>query len=103
MADAIPLRLGATAALRIIRQAAVDSRQVFFTDHVGRRMKTRRITRTQVLECLPRGTITEGPTRDLRGNWTCRMERFVAGEQIGVAVAIESSASLVVITVFTVG
>ncbi len=87
-------------ALKLIRDAAAESGRVYFTDHAEQRMRQRRITRPQVIECMLKGRLTEGPAPDLHGNWTCRLERRVAGDAIGVAVAIQREASLVVITVF---
>jgi len=103
--DAIPFRLSAPRALQIIREAATDSAQVFFTRHAEARMKKRHITRVQVLRCLRKGTITEAPVLGLKGNWECRVECHSAGEHIGVALAIAPDVPqryIVVITVFHV-
>ena len=87
-------------ALRMVRAAARDSARVYFTAHARAQMRQRRITRLQVIECLLRGQITEGPAPDVRGGWRCRVERFVAGDEVAVAVAIDQEAGIVVITVF---
>lgn len=92
-------------ALRIIRDAAVDSSRVFLTHHANARMRERRITLAQVLRCLQRGRLSEGPAPDtMKGGWKCTVEHYTAGEQIGVAVGIESvqASGIVVITVFHV-
>jgi len=52
-------------------------------------MRTRRITTTQVLDVLRKGVIVEGPAPSIKGGWTCTIERFVAGDQLAVVVAIE--------------
>lgn len=92
-------KMTARLALRMIREAATDSARVYLSGHAEKRMRQRRITRVQVLECLRRGQITEGPVLDIKGNWTCRVERLVAGDQVKVAVAIERRSNLTVITV----
>ena len=93
-------RMTGSLALKLIREAAADSGRVYFTVHAEQRMRQRRTTRPQVIECLLKGRLTEGPAPDLHGNWTCRVERRVAGDAVGVAVAIERETSLIVITVF---
>ncbi len=95
--------LSAQMALRIIRDAAADSARVFLTHHANARMRERRITLTQVLRCLQRGRLSEGPAPDtMKGGWKCTVEHYSAGEQLGVAVGIESvqASDIVVITVF---
>ena len=95
--------LSGQMALKIIRDAAVDSSRVFLTHHASARMRERRITLTQVLRCLRMGRISEGPAPDtMKGGWKCTVEHYTAGEQIGVAVGIESvpADGVVVITVF---
>jgi len=103
-ADPIPLQLTTPAALRIIRAAAEDSARVFFTTHAIQRMKLRKITRVQVLDCLRRGTISEPPHRDVHGNWKCNVSRFHAGDTITAAVGLKRDEKtgdyLIVITVF---
>jgi hypothetical protein len=94
------MRLTAPVALRIIREAAKDSGYVVFLGHAERQMKKRRITRPQVLACLSRGVITEGPYLDAKGCWRCRMERTAAGDNVAVAVAIDDEKRLIVVTVF---
>lgn len=83
-------------ALRIIRQAAADSARVFFTLHANARLRRRKITPLQVLECLLKGTITEGPAPSIKGGWECAMERTVAGDWIKVAVVIDDDQNLVI-------
>ena len=95
--------LSGQMALKIIRDAAVDSSRVFLTHHANARMRERRITLTQVLRCLQKGRLTEGPAPDaMKGGWKCTVEHYTAGEQVGVAVGIESAQAdgIVVITVF---
>lgn len=100
------LDLSGHAALRIIRTAAADSANVFLTIHASVRMRQRNITMTQLLACLRKGRISEGPAKDvMKGGWKCTVEHYTAGEQIGASVGIEAlqSTSVTVITVFHVG
>ena len=55
------ISLSEAEARRILREAADDSRGVFIVEHPERRMKQRRITRTQVQRCLRHDVITEPP------------------------------------------
>jgi hypothetical protein len=86
-------------ALRRIRHLAGDSANVVFTNHAKQRMRQRDVTPLEVLEVLRKGAITEGPAPDVKGCWRCTMERFAAGEDLAVAVAI-CDMTLVVITVY---
>ncbi len=53
--------LNATSAKRIIKEIAVNTERVIITDHVRLRMKQRRITTAQVLDCLRKGLVREEP------------------------------------------
>lgn len=74
MSPVAPFRLSRDRAVAILREAAATDR-VIFTDHAKQQMAKRRITVSQVLRCLARGSITEGLALDLRGGWSCRVER----------------------------
>lgn len=98
------IKLSKSKAREIIRDAALDSRCVFVCPHAQQQMAKRKITMTQLFRVLKDGVITEGPAPDLmKGNWTCRVEKYSAGETIGVAVALDpSDPQIVVITVMFV-
>lgn len=83
------LQLSGAAALKIVRVCATDSGRVFFTHHAEKRMRERKITRPQVLACLRKGKIIEGPSSDIKGRWNCVMEYFSCGERITVVVGVE--------------
>lgn len=100
MPRATPFPLSRPKAAAILREAAQATDRVEFTVHARQQMRRRRITVAQVLHCLMRGRIAEGPAPDVRGNWTCRVEGVVAGRGLGVAAAIEITADVVVITAF---
>lgn len=100
MAGAAPFPLTSAKAREQLRGAAQDSSRVVFTDHAVRQMRGRRITRSQVIRCLGNGRISEGPIRDLRGRWTCRVEGLAEGKGLAVAVGFDPGAGIVVITAF---
>ena len=90
-------------AKRIITEIVKESGRVFFTDHAEQRMKQRKITRIQVLRCLQHGSFTEGPYRDIKGNWKFNIDSFSAGENLTVTAALDRDNSgnyIVVITTY---
>ncbi|AEC20421.1 hypothetical protein PT7_1881 [Pusillimonas sp. T7-7] len=89
--------------LRIIRQLAQDSCNVFVTSHAKKRMKQRRITLMQVLSCLRRGAIAERAHQDINGDWKCTMLYRWAGDEVSVAAALHRDNDgewIAVVTVF---
>jgi len=83
------LNLTPHSARPIIKVIAEISGRVFFKPHAIRRMKERDITRPQILRCLKSGRVTEGPSRNMAGNWEVRMEGFSSGEEIAVVIELE--------------
>jgi hypothetical protein len=90
---------------RHIRTIAKDSSCVFFTTHVKVRMTQRKVTAPEVLECIRTGTISRTPETSSDGkSLECRMERYVAGRNLGVVVALcDEDPSIVLVTVFLMG
>ena len=76
-------------AKRILKEIAKESSRVFFTDHAEKRMKERKIIRTQVLRCLQYGEFSEEPYLDIKGNWKFTIGTFSAGEHLTVVAAFE--------------
>lgn len=62
-------------------------------------MISRRINFSQILACLEKGKITEGPYLDIKGYWRSTMEHLSAGDELAVVVSFNSRESVVVITV----
>jgi uncharacterized protein DUF4258 len=93
-------RLSAAQIECLIGATAVDAEHVVFTHHALLRLRQRRITRDMAIEVLRRGRLTREPEPNLRfGTLECRMERYVAGRQIAVIVALaEDHPDLLVIT-----
>ena len=98
--DVIPLTLTAPAALRIIREIAADSERVVLVPHARKRMRQRRITFEQVLACVRRGNLTEGPAPMPDGDWRCTLQRLIAGDDVTAVVEFSTRERLLVVTVF---
>lgn len=101
--DVVALELSADAARRIVQKLAAESGRVYVTAHAAKRLKERGITRPQVIECLRKGRITEGPARGTRDHWEMKFERQWCGEIVKVVAALHWDPDLrdnvVVITV----
>jgi hypothetical protein len=97
--DRYPARISKHEALRIIRETAAESARVFLTHHAEKRLRRRKVTLQQVIECLLKGVIVEGPAPSLKGGWECAMERSVAGDHVKVAVVIDDDGDLIIKTV----
>jgi hypothetical protein len=103
MAKAIPIPLNDTNMLRLVRELAKDSSNVFIEPHAKKRMKQRQITRTQVMACLQKGVIDESAHENIRGNWKCTLRHHHAGDLVRVTAAIEKDDEgnwIAVVTVF---
>jgi hypothetical protein len=99
MGGAVPLPLTRHSAIKLLREAARQSGRIVFLDHAVKRMRERRITRSQVARVLATGSLTEGPVQDPRGRWSARVEGRAEGRPLGVAVGFEAP-GVVVITAF---
>jgi hypothetical protein len=99
MAKVVPLALSAPAALRMIREIAVESDNIILIGHAKGRGRQRRISRSQVEACVRKGTIIEGPFMNDHHNWQVTLYRHAAGEEMKCAVAIDWPSRLIVITV----
>jgi hypothetical protein len=68
-------------------------------------MKERHITRMLVFEVLQKGLIKREPEIDMvTGHLKCRMERFVAGRELAIVIAVENGSATkgVVVTAIAV-
>lgn len=101
--DPIPLPMNDANMLRLIRDLAQDTQNVFLLPHAKQRMKQRRITLTQIYACLRAGSIYEPAHTDIRGDWKCTLQHLSAGDDIRVAAVIKCDDQgnwIAVITVF---
>jgi hypothetical protein len=95
-----PLRLSKQQATAVIREFAKDSRNVVPVGHAKERLRQHRFTRRQMMICLQKGVVTEGPAPNARGHWQVNVTRLAAGEEMTCTVVIEWDQRLVVRTVF---
>lgn len=89
--------------LRLIRELAKDTGNVFIEPHAKKQMKRRHITRTQVYACLRVGAIDEHAHENIRGNWKCTLRHHHAGDLVRVVAALEKDESgnwIAIVTVF---
>lgn len=100
MAEIALFPLTAPAALKLIREIAADSSRVVVVAHGKKRGKQRNINTRQVVDCLLKGTITEGPYQIADGSWRCNVFRHSAGERMTCVVEFDLPEGLLVITVF---
>ncbi len=98
-------RLSIVQLQQLIRTRSVDTVRVVFSRHVELRMKQRQILRPEVLEVLRRGRLQRTPEPNpARASLECRMQRFVAGREIGVVVALnDDDPNVLVVTVLVIG
>ena len=97
-----PLPLNDANFLQKLRAVIEDTSRVQLTTHARDRMRTRRISFRQVLECLRQGRICEPAHVTLRGDWKATLKHQYAGDMVVVAVALRRTAEddfAVVITV----
>lgn len=85
-----------------IRAVAKDSLRVLFTVHVKTRMKQRKVGAPEVFECIRNGALRRAPEISSDGySLECRMERYVAGRNLGVLVALcDEDPDIILVTVF---
>lgn len=103
MAKPVALPINDANMLRIIRELAKDTVNVFIEPHAKKRMKQRSITPTQIYACLRKGVIDEPAHENIRGNWKCTLRHQHAGDLVRLAAAIEKDESgdwIAVVTVF---
>ena len=100
MGNGVPFKVGRPQALAMVREIASRKKGVAIVSHARTRLEQCGITRRQVMICLQRGSITEGPFLNNHGNWQVNVSRLAAGEQITCVVAIEWDRRLIVISAF---
>ena len=102
MVNIIPIRLNDTNALRIVREIAKDSANVYVLAHAKTRMSQRSITLKQVLCCLRSGHICESAHLDIKGDVRLTMRHLNAGDEVHVAIALKKGTRGKMIAVITV-
>lgn len=87
-----------------IRTIAKNTASIFLTDHAKKRMRERKVSSEEVFQCLQLGTIDREPEGNPeKGSLECLMERYVAGRQLGIIVALcDEDPDAIVVTIFKV-
>ena len=83
-----------------VQLQAQDTTNIIFTNHVLKRMKERKITAPCVIDTLRHGRMRRPAEPNIKtGSLECRLDRYVAGREIGVVVAIDDdNPNLIVVT-----
>jgi len=84
-----------------VREIATHSERIFYAPYARSRMVERDISMPDVMECLLRGRITEGPAHMPKGDWRITISWFRAGAPLKVIGAIDIDADgtyLVIVT-----
>ncbi|PMS36290.1 uncharacterized protein DUF4258 [Trinickia symbiotica] len=68
----LPFKLNDANLRRLIHEVARDTARVFFVPHAKKRMRERKITPTQVYDCLRNGQVSERAHVNLHGSWQSR-------------------------------
>ena len=91
MGEAVPMPMNDAAAVKLLRAIAKDSERVFYTEHARVRMRQRKVTPVQILECLEKGIISESVFLDQHGNWKLTVSRRVAGKELRALATVYAS------------
>lgn len=101
--EPLPFKLNDANLQRLIRETAANTACVLITAHAKRRMRERKITPTQIYDCLRRGNVSEPAHVTAKGDWQCTLTRRHAGDEIAVVTVLardENGDWVVVVTVF---
>lgn len=99
MSEIVPL-FTVEFATRAIREIAADGSGVVLLNHAKARGRQRAIGYRQVVECLRKGTINEGPYQTASGQWRCNVFRHMAGERMTCVVEFDLPKRLLIVTVY---
>ena len=100
MGDDKPFEMNQGNALAIVREIAADTSNIFLLGHAKIRGKQRAINRGQVVACVQKGTLVEGPFLNAHACWQMTLYRHAAGEQMNCVIAVELPSRIIVVTVF---
>ena len=104
MAKVVAYRMTDSFLRKRIAQIAVDSGKVTITAHAVKRMKQRRVTRTQVQDVLLFGKVVESAHQNARGDWRCTLQKLTAGDLVTIPACLyidDNGEAVIVITVIT--
>ncbi len=89
MSNVVPLQPKPQRTLNLVRQIAKESSRIFISRNAEEAMARDGVTMRQVLLCMAKGSISEGPHCDEYGLTCLELERVTAGRWVRVVVSIE--------------
>lgn len=97
----LPLALNDANFLSRMR-GVLATRSLFLTAHAKERMKERKVSIRQIIECVSKGTVDEPAHINAHGNWSATVAYFTGGDYVKVATAISEDDKGELIVVITV-
>lgn len=94
----VPMEKPENRAVRRAREAADETHRIIWTNHIKEQMLKRSITTEQVLTCLEKGRITEGPAPDIKGGWKFNLCCVAAGDEVEIVIVVNLDEDVVLIT-----
>lgn len=85
----LPFPLTRKKALEIIRALSQVSERIFYSPHAKARMIERGVSMPDVMDCLGKGLIREGPYQQPGGDWIFTISWFRAGSPLEIVGAID--------------
>lgn len=82
MSNLLPFPLPKKKALEIICELSEVSERIFYSPHAKVRMIERGVTMPDVMDCLGKGQITEGPFQQPGSDWRFTISWFRAGSPL---------------------
>lgn len=104
MITPLPFILNDANFLKRLRLAAADTARIVTMPHAVKRMKQRKVTLNQVVECLRKGMVSEPAHLTPFGDWKATISHRCGGDSVSVAVVLEMKGNgdyCIVITVMT--
>jgi len=83
-------------------RSVLEVRSMFLTDHAKKRMRERKVSNSQIIQCLEKGTIDEPAHLTIHGDWSATLGYFTGGDYVKVSTAISKDNKGELIVVITV-
>ncbi len=103
--NVILMNLNDATALKMVKELATDSSNVFMAHHATIRKGQRHVSDLEILKCLKNGRVVESVHKTAHGNWKLTIGHFLMQRNIRVAVALDNGDDgnyLIVVTVIVV-
>ena len=104
MTTPLPFILNDANFLKRLRLAAADTSRIVAMPHAVKRMRQRKVSLNQVVECLRKGTVSEPAHLTPYGDWKATVTYRIGGDTVSVAAVLEMKDNgdyCIVITVMT--